>query len=268
MSDVIHYYTINLLSASSNTPLIYIHALSPYALKLKSYLLYKQLDFDIKYVNPLKPRLPVGRTVPVMCVDEDCRNESSELGVWLDELYPNSKPLLFGDKQGILDADDWVTTRLIPAFFRVLLGHRESVISLVRNRWRASYALHTTVEGGVPLLFRVIHLLKIHKAPFIARLIESTDETLTNDQLRRQLTIEFEQQLAGGPFMDGRDQPTLADLSAYPLVVLPFIQLGKPLFLQSPTIDEWVIRMQKNIPNHSQLLPAHLRARNDFSRQH
>ena len=243
---------------------IHIHALSPFALKLKSYLLYKQLDFDMVYVNPLKPKLPVGRMVPVLCVEDDCRNESSELGIWLDELFPDAKPLLFGDKQNILEEDEWVSNRLIPGVFRCLLGHGDSFFSRAQKRWRASHALNATVEDGVPFWFRIVHLLRIHKIPFIVRLINATDRTVSNNELRQQLTEEFEQRLSGGPFLGGVDQPSLADLSAFPMVVVPYLQTGKQLFLQSPIIEQWVMRMQQLMPRHTELLPSEIRKKASY----
>ncbi len=237
---------------------LYSHALSPYALKVRCYLLYKQLPFHIRYVNPLKQRLelPLGRTVPVLCCDGDCRNESSQLGVWLDQLFPDSRPLLHGDTEKVLAADSWVNQRLIPGVFRLLLGHGDPLPVLVQKRWAASGALQKTVSGGVPVKFRVWHLLQIHKAPFIDRLIHSTDLQLSNRALRATLTEEFTKLLEQGPFLGASHTPTLADASAFPQIVVPFLRGDKDYLLQGERVTEWVDRMKAYLPDYRELLPA------------
>lgn len=72
---------------------LYSFALSPYALKVKCYLLFLDVTFETIQIEPMKIRtvLPVGKTVPVLTVDDESRNESSDLGNWLNELYPEKK---------------------------------------------------------------------------------------------------------------------------------------------------------------------------------
>ena len=80
------------------TPLItlYTYAMSPYAAKVHCFLLYKQLDFECFYVNPMRVKedLPVGREVPVLTVGDESRADSTPIGLWLDELFPDHPRLL------------------------------------------------------------------------------------------------------------------------------------------------------------------------------
>ncbi len=236
---------------------LYSHALSPYALKVRCYLLYKELPFTPIYIRPgaRGKQLPVGRIVPVLCLGDDCRNESSELGIWLDEQYPDTRPLLAGDRETVLLSDQWVTDRLIPTVFRVLLGHGDSFFTRARKRWSASSALNQTVPGGVSLKFRINHLRFIHRAPFIARLIEQTDLSLSNRELIDTMAIEFEEQLQGGPFLHASDVPTLADLSALPQIIVPRLRGTGDDLLPGQAVRDWVDRMLAQLPNYLELLP-------------
>ena len=65
-----------------NNVQFYSFALSSYALKVHCYLLALDIDFETIFVDAMKMRkiLPVGRTVPVLTVNNESRNESSEIG--------------------------------------------------------------------------------------------------------------------------------------------------------------------------------------------
>ena len=75
---------------------LYGYATSPYVRKVGCFLYYKGVDFTHVPVNPINPRETLGHTggnsVPVLEVDGECRRESSQLGHWLDELFPE-KPI-------------------------------------------------------------------------------------------------------------------------------------------------------------------------------
>ena len=84
----------------------YSFALSPFALKVQSYLLYLDIDFDTVFVNPLKIKqiVPCGTTVPAMTIKEECKTDSTKIGLWLDELYPEKQLVPKMSKEKILDA--------------------------------------------------------------------------------------------------------------------------------------------------------------------
>jgi glutathione S-transferase len=55
-------------NASKRRVRLYTDAMSPYAAKVHCFLLYKGLDFECFYINPLRVKrdLPVGRQIPVV----------------------------------------------------------------------------------------------------------------------------------------------------------------------------------------------------------
>ena len=69
---------------------LYTYAMSPYAAKVHCFLLYKGLDFECFYINPLRVAkdLPVGRQIPVLTIDGESRADSTPIGLWLDERFP------------------------------------------------------------------------------------------------------------------------------------------------------------------------------------
>lgn len=58
---------------------LYAFALSPYVLKVITYLKFKRIQPEIIYVHPAKAKsiLPVGSTVPVLTVDGASTSEST-----------------------------------------------------------------------------------------------------------------------------------------------------------------------------------------------
>ncbi len=239
---------------------LYSFAISPYTLKVRCYLLYKDLNFRTVYVHPMtmKQELPVGHTVPVLTHRSESINESFEIGLWLDELYPDP-PLFTEDRRNeILKADMWITKSLIPAVFRFIVGYGESWRIASRKRWAASELLKLTIPGGISTFERIIHLVFLGRLPFIRRAIESTNLAFDNQALRKQLAVEFENLLGNGPFLCESPVPTLADLSAYPQVTFRYFQNNGEHFLPGDKIKKWAFRMQNAIPRYEELLPDEL----------
>ena len=119
---------------------LYSFALSPYALKVQSYLLFLDVDFETIYIDPMKIRkiLPVGKTVPVLTVNTESRNESSDLGYWLNELYPEKKlvPKFLIEKTKI--TEKWVNDRLVNHAFREAIGFDDRFIIKAKKRLHLS----------------------------------------------------------------------------------------------------------------------------------
>ncbi len=246
---------------TANDITLYSFAISPYTLKVRCCLLYKDLPFRTVYVHPMrmKQELPVGDTVPVLTHGVESINESTDIALWLDDLYPDP-PLVVEDKRSaIREADLWVTSRLIPAVFRVIVGTGESWRIAARRRWAASDLLRLTIPGGLSFPERILHLFLLGRLPFIRRAIISTDLSMNNRQLREQLAVEFVDLMGKGPFLCESAVPTLADLSAYPQVTFPYFQSDSEYFLPGKRIEEWALRVQSAIPRHKELLPAKLR---------
>lgn len=236
---------------------LYSYALSPFALKVQSYLLYKRADFNTFFVDPLKVRkqLPLGTMIPVLSCGAESRNESRDIGLWLDELLPDYPLLNVGDREEILQADDWVTSRLIPASFRHSLGIGDSLVILIKKRWYLSEVLKRTVPGGISLLFRLLHLLLVQKAPFLQKAIASTDITKSNKEWCEVIAGEFIELLGNGPFLQGRANPSMADLSAFAQIVRPCLLEHEDYFLPGKEIAEWAERMKVAMPNYRELVP-------------
>ena len=251
------------MNQASPTLTLYSFALSPFVLKVRCYLLYKQLPFHTQYVNPgnMRAQLPVGRTVPVLQVGEDSRNESSAIGLWLEELFPQTPPLIPEgiNKDAILEADNWVSQRLIPALFRIFLGIKAPVWQRLRQRWSASAALKQTSPNGFSLQQRIMHALFVDRLPFIQHAVAQTDMTLSNEELRVQISREFADLLGDGPFLCGSQVPTLADCSAFAIIATPYLRGDGELFLPGSSVTAWARRMKEWLPEAEQLLPADLR---------
>ena len=111
---------------------LFSYPTSPYAQKVGCYLKYKDIDFKFIPVNPLhnsEIAFTRQRQVPVLQIGEEWRKESSELGIWLNELYP--EPSILPDSQSereqILKIDQWISDQLIPSYFRNAVEWQNSV---------------------------------------------------------------------------------------------------------------------------------------------
>jgi len=240
----------------------YSFALSPYALKVNCYLLFLGVDFETIFIDPLKIRtiLPVGTRVPVLTINGESRNESSELGYWLNELYPEKRLVPAELKAKLAEADRWVNDRLINHEFRDALGYDDSLVIRAKKRLRLSEILDQTAEpNGVSGLFRFLHMLFVG-ATFVRHRIAMTDKTRPLSELKVDLAEEFEELLEGGPFLCGSSSPTMADLSAYPQIVKSRVVNGTDYFLPSGTVENWVAAMEQAVPNLQYCFPEKIKA--------
>lgn len=93
--------------------MLYSYALSPYAGKVHAFLNFKQLPFRVHYVNPLRAAKELDFTgqhfVPVVRIGEQWRADSTPIGLWLDEVFPELPLLPEGDAErtAILAIDQW-----------------------------------------------------------------------------------------------------------------------------------------------------------------
>jgi len=241
---------------------LYSAALSPYAAKVHCFLVFKALPFELFYVDPLRARrqLPMGEQVPVLQIGDEARDDSTGIGLWLDERFPDTRRLMPEDElemQRLMDLDGWISARLIPAVFRILLAHGETTAARLRNRARGARVLNATVEGGLPAPLKLIYPLVISRPGFIRRLINTTDGTISNRQLFEELYDEFEAHLEGAPFLGGRREPGLADLSAYPQLVLPYMAGYDHVdgFLARPLLAAWARAVEAELRAGPPLLP-------------
>lgn len=246
------------------SPLItlYTFTMSPYAQKVHCYLQYKGLPFRCFYINPLrlKKDLPVGTQVPALTVGDQSKTDSSAIGLWLDELFPNHARLLPEDpkqKETVLKIDQWVTHRLIPGNFRYYPGVGFTP-RRVLNGWRLGQILHKTSHGGIPLTLQVMWPLILSQLGFLKDMVEMTDQHVPLKQANKVLREEFLEHLGNGPFLGGMMKPSLADLSAYPHFVTPYLGgfRGAEGILEYPEIVSWLQRVRGYLNDTPPLMPA------------
>ena len=244
---------------------LYSYAMSPYASKVHCFLLYKGLDFECFYINPLRVKqdLPVGRQIPVVTVGAESKADSTPIGLWLDELFPDPPRLLPPDgaeREHLLAIDSWITSRLIPGSFRSYPGEG---IDRVLNGWKLSYAMTHTAQGGLPLWLRAIWPLIIKRVPFVRKLLAQADDGLPVRESKLELYDEFVARLEGGRFVGGRDAPSLPDFSAYPQFALFYAMKfrGSEDILAHPELMAWLARMRPYLEGEPPLLPPVVRKR-------
>lgn len=231
---------------------------SPYAMKVGCYLKYKQLPFKLVGVNPINNheiRFSGQRQVPVLVVGQEWKKESSDIGIWLDELYPE-KPLLGksdDDRQRILSVDKWISEQLIPSRFRETVQAKNKIHAAI-NGWKLAKAVHSVTP--IPMVIRAIWPLAIRHAPFIKRMITAMDLNESIEDMRVRLINEFVSQLGSGPFLADQQQPSLADLSAYPIIVSGKLtgMKGSFPFLQNPIIKNWALAVKAQLPENPLLV--------------
>jgi glutathione S-transferase len=243
---------------------LYTYAMSPYAAKVHCFLLYKRLDFECFYISPLRVAkdLPVGRQVPVVTVAGESRADSTPIGLWLDELFPD-RPLLPGpgaERERLLRIDDWITNHLIPGSFRSYPGEG---LDRLLNGWKLSHVMANTAQGGLPWTLRALWPLVIKRVAFVRRLIAQADDGLPVGEAKRKLYDEFLAHLGDGPFVAGRDEPSLPDLSAYPQFALYYATgfRGGQDIQERPELMKWLGRMRPYVSGSPPLVPPAVQER-------
>jgi glutathione S-transferase len=193
----------------------------------------------------------------------ESRADSTPIGLWLDELFPDPPRLLpkEGDERArLLAVDDWVTNHLIPGSFRSYPGAR---INRVLNGWKLSHVMANTARGGLPWVLRAAWPLVISRVGFARRLVAQADKGLPVREAKFKLYDEFIAHLAGGPFVGGRDAPSIPDLAAYPQFALYYATgfRGGSDILERPELMEWLGRMRAFVSGDPPLVPPVVRKR-------
>ncbi|WP_017445145.1 glutathione S-transferase family protein [Gayadomonas joobiniege] len=259
---------------TNNEPVtLYAYVTSPYAMKVHSFLLYKQIPFQVYYVNPTHPEreLPFGRSIPVLKIGQKARNDSTPIGLWLDQCI-SERPLMPAQvavKNRVLTIDQWVSEHLIPSIFFSVYPKFFQPSSL-RQCWPAAMQLGRcvaqTTHHGFPAGLRYLWPLLLNRAAFIRRLIEPLAAKKTASEHRKSVLLTLENKLQSKSFLADTEHPTLADLSAWSQIVGPY-QLNlyhMDDFLNFSNIRLWVKRVAAYLPadtNKPPLVPAILNPR-------
>lgn len=255
-----------------NTPVsitLYGFVTSPYVQKVATYLTYKNLTYDFVNVDPVRPtqiRFSNQRKVPVLMIDNEWRTESSQIGMWMDEKFPE-KPLLGRnneERERILEIDRWVSETYIPSMAFRLAYEWQSIPVNLYVGWRLAYLLNQSRK--LPLPFRVFWPLLIKKAGFIRDIVtHHVDLNEPIKEMRKRILGEVKQHLDGGPFLGGMQSPSLADLSLYPLMVTPYQVLplkamdgpAQALLPKDPGILAWLEAVHHALPRSPLLVKDH-----------
>jgi len=252
------------LKATHKPIKLYSYPTSPFAQKVSCYLKYKNLDFEFIGVNPMtnaEIRFTKQKQVPVLEIGGEWRKESSELGMWLDELYPD-KSIIPSDDSGrekILKIDRWITDSLIPTNFRRVVEWENTFFS-IQNGWKLARAVHAA--SRIPWYARLLWPFAVKKAPFIVNMVKALDLNESMADRVARLQSEFIEHLGNGPFLGGQDQPTLADLSAFPIIVAPHFMGMKTVtpMLNDPIVREWSRLVHTHLPENPLLIDDRLLA--------
>lgn len=243
---------------------LYSYAMSPYAAKLHGMLLYKQVPFTVRYINPLraKKELPIGHQVPALTIGDEARNDSTPCGLWLEETFPDQPRLLPDDpalREKLMAIDTWVSDSLIPASFRTYPG--EGVNRWI-NGWKLSHVMGATAHSGLPWILKWLWPTVVTRVPFVRHMFAMAEaDGLSIEDAKFKLYDEFIAHLDGGPFLAGQDKPHLPDFSCYPQFAL-FWMLGfrgADDILQHPELMAWLERMRPYVDLDPAITPHHVR---------
>lgn len=233
---------------------LYGYATSPFVRKVCCYLYYKELSFEFVGVSPVEPYKTIGFTdgtqVPVLKVGDEWRRNSSELGLWLDELFPD-KPLLSevaAEREKALGIDAWASEQFIPG-----MVFRPAVDSELDDAFRKrAWLLADIVSSGAELSDAIKQMWPelIRKAPFIIEMVNMLDREEPLDVMQVRLFLELVDFLGDGPYLGGLKEPSLADFAIYPQIIFPYQVglLGSLPVAQHPTIGPWLKRVSEHLP--------------------
>lgn len=235
---------------------------SPYAMKVGCYLAYKKLDYELVGVSPItfkQVAFTDRRQVPVLSIDDDWKLESSEIGVWLDEKFPDRAilPQAQSDRDIVFEIDQWISDQLIPTMFRAVIDW-PSTSAGMKNGWKLSRAVNESTP--MPFWVRKMWPILIRKAPFIVHMVNDLDRTVPLKDAQLKLVDEFITHLADGPYLGDMQQPTLADLSAYPIITFPyrFGLQGDVDWRANPSISSWIKGVEEHLPQNPFLVGSEL----------
>jgi len=236
---------------------LYGYATSPYVRKVGCFLYYKQLDFEFVPVSPLNAvevlEFSGGTSVPVLSIDGEARRESSELGHWLDERFPE-RPLCPSPHRETIDRiDDWVSNTFLLSIFRSAIDGEVNLQYRFRF-WR----LAALVSAHTPMPEQVRHLWPdfVANAPFIKAMGAHMDLTEPAADMTMRIGMELAAHIGEGPFIGGLDEPSMLDLAVFPQLVfgVMFGLEDRLSAAQHPVIRGWMERMAGYLPANPTLI--------------
>lgn len=230
---------------------LYGYATSPYVRKVGAFLYYKKLDFEFVPVNPISAAQHLdfvgGTQVPVLVINGEARRESSKLGLWLDEHFPERPLCPEANRKIILKLDEWVSKTFLVSIFR---GAIDGEVNL-QYRFRF-WRLAALVSAHTPLPEQVRHLWPdfVAKAPFVKAMGEQMDLAETAQDMAKRIGTELAAHIGEGPFIGGFEAPSMLDLAVFPQLVFP-VMFGLEAHLSAaryPVIRAWIERVAEHLP--------------------
>ena len=243
---------------------LYGYATSPFVVKVGAFLKHKQIPFEFVPVNPVHPtrklrQFPGQRKVPVLTIDGEWRANSTPLGVWLEEVFPEH-PILGRtpqDTDHILEIDRWVTDQLLMGLFRQAMEW-ENARDAIKNGWTLARIIHDSTP--IPFFVRFGWPFIVQRVGFVRRFGNRVDRSEPLPDMRDRQRRELLHHLGDGPFLGCRNRVSLADLSAYTAIVTSHLigmQRGSN-FLEDPEVLAWCRRVQTHLPTNPLVVPDHL----------
>ncbi len=241
---------------------LYGYPTSPFVLKTSCHLKYKQLPFEFVAVNPItreQIKFSNQQQVPVLSIGDEWKNDSSPIAIWLDQRFPE-RPIL-GDspeqKNTILEIDSWISKQLLPARFRAALKW-DHPWDAIRNGWLLGAAMNNAI--AIPWYLQIMWPLLVKRAKFLQRIVDTLDLQEPLWDMHQRLANELIQRLSNGPFLGGLKQPSLADLSAYPIIIFSHLMglHGRNVYLEHEQIVNWCKAVQSHLPDNPLLVPDEL----------
>lgn len=243
---------------------LYGYATSPFVRKVGCFLYYKQLDFEFVPVSPMTAAQQLeftgGTMVPVLSIGDEHRRESSELGHWLDERFPERPLCPVAHSEKIHEIDQWVSDTFLMSIFR---GAVDPVVNL-QFRFRF-WRLAALVSAHTPMPEHVRHLWPdfVANAPFVKAMGEHMDLTESPEDMAMRIGMELAAHIGDGPFMGGFDAPTMLDLAVFPQVVFGamFGLEDQMSAARHPVIRGWIERMAAHLPENPTLVADEMRVK-------
>lgn len=246
---------------------LYGYTTSPYVRKVSCFLHYKGLPFEFVGVNPLDPESTLafsgGRQVPVLTVGDNFKRDSSPIGLWLDEMFPekNLSGTTDAERAAIKAIDTWVSDQFIPGMiFRTMLEDKDQDTFNARAR-----KLATIVSSATPLPEAVIDSWPsvLRGAPFIKELMSPLDMNEPLEAMQMRIFMELVAHLGDGPYLGGLSAPSMADFAVFSQFAFSYdVGLVKKLPISDhPTLGPWFERMRTHLPKNPWCIPdIHLAA--------
>ena len=192
-----------------------------------------------------------------MKIGDEWKLDSEEIGFWLDEKFPTGQ--LFGssasDRADIIALDQWVSHQLIPVMFRSVVDW-PGISAGFSNGWKLASAVNRATP--IPRWVRWMWPLFVRRARFIAAMVDTLDRSESLQRSHKKIVSEFLHRLGEGPYLGGRQQLSIADLSAFPIIVFPyrFGLKGGADWISETRIVNWVSHVQQHLPGNPFLVDS------------